>query len=223
VFICFLEFAENIFVIAQPKHIALAGNIGSGKTTLAEKLAKHYRWTPLYESVEYNPYLKDFYGDMPRWAFHLQIYFLNSRFKQANKIHASETPIIQDRTIYEDAYIFAENLRASGVMSEKDYQCYLDLFHSMMDFVKPPDLLIYLKADIAKLVQQIQKRNRDFEYNIKLEYLRNLNEHYEKWIANYKLGKLLIIDVNTIDFVENIEDFASIVGRIELETNSLFG
>lgn len=205
-----------------PKHIALAGNIGSGKTTLAEKLAKQYGWTPLYESVDHNPYLKDFYGDMPRWAFHLQIYFLNSRFTQANKIRLAEKTIIQDRTIYEDAYIFAANLRSSGQMSEKDYQCYLDLFHSMLDFVKPPDLLIYLKAGIPKLVQQIQKRNRDFEFNIKLEYLRNLNEHYENWISNYKLGKLLIIDVNHLDFVEKVEDFSDIVGRIELELNSLF-
>jgi deoxyadenosine/deoxycytidine kinase len=217
------NFTETIFVNAYPKHIALAGNIGSGKTTLVEKLAKHYRWLPLYESVDHNPYLKDFYSDMPRWAFHLQIYFLNSRFTQANKIRLGEKTIIQDRTIYEDAYIFADNLRASGHMSEKDYQCYLDIFHSMLDFIKPPDLLIYLRADIPKLVQQIQKRNRDFEYNIKLEYLRNLNEHYEKWINKYTLGKLLVIDVNTLDFVENAEDFSMIVGKIDLEMNSLFG
>jgi deoxyadenosine/deoxycytidine kinase len=205
-----------------PKHIAIAGNIGSGKTTLAEKLAKQYRWTALYESVDRNPYLKDFYADMPRWAFHLQIYFLNNRFAQANKIRLEENTIIQDRTIYEDAYIFAANLRASGHMSEQDYQCYLDIFHSMLDFVKPPDLLIYLKADIPKLVQQIQKRNREFEFNIKLEYLRNLNEHYEKWISNYKLGKLLIIDVNNLDFVEKVEDFSMIVNKVELELNNLF-
>ena len=205
-----------------PKHIAIAGNIGSGKTTLAEKLAKHYRWAPLYESVAHNPYLKDFYSDMPRWAFHLQIYFLNSRFTQATKIRLGEQTIIQDRTIYEDAYLFADNLRSSGHMSEKDYQCYLDIFHSMLGFVKPPDLLIYLKADIPKLVQQIQKRNRDFEFNIKLEYLRNLNAHYEKWISNYKLGKLLIIDVNDLDFVKKTEDFAHVVSKVELELNSLF-
>ncbi len=204
------------------KHIAIAGNIGSGKTTLAEKLAKHYRWSALYESVDHNPYLKDFYCDMPRWAFHLQIYFLNSRFTQANKIRLGKNTIVQDRTIYEDAHIFAANLRSSGHMSEKDYQCYLDIFHSMLDYVKPPDLLIYLKADIPKLVQQIQKRNREFEFNIKLEYLRNLNEHYEKWISTYTLGKLLVIDVNNLDFVEKIEDFSLIVGRIELEFNNLF-
>jgi deoxyadenosine/deoxycytidine kinase len=205
-----------------PKHIAIAGNIGSGKTTLAEKLAKHYGWVPFYESVDHNPYLKDFYADMPRWAFHLQIYFLNSRFSQANKINKGDKTIVQDRTIYEDAHIFAKNLRASGHISEKDYQCYLDIFHSMLDFVKPPDLLIYLKADIPKLVQQIQKRNREFEFNIKLEYLRNLNEHYENWISHYKLGKLLIVDVNNLDFVDKVEDFSFIVGKIELELNSLF-
>ena len=205
------------------KHIAVSGNIGSGKTTLAEKLSKHYGWTPLYESVDHNPYLRDFYEDMTRWAFHLQIYFLNSRFNQVHQIHQSEKTIIQDRTIYEDAYIFASNLHRGQHISDRDYQSYLDIFHSMINFVKPPDLLIYLKADIPKLVQQIQKRNRDFEFNIKLEYLRNLNEHYEEWIGGYKLGKLLTIDVNNLDFVENIEDFSFIVSKIDLEVNNLFG
>ena len=205
------------------KHIAVSGNIGSGKTTLAERLSKHYGWTPLYESVDHNPYLRDFYDDMTRWAFHLQIYFLNSRFNQVHQIRQSDKTIIQDRTIYEDAYIFANNLHKSKHISDRDYQSYLDIFHSMINFVKPPDLLVYLKADIPKLVQQIQKRNRDFEFNIKLEYLRNLNEHYEEWIGNYKLGKLLIIDVNKLDFVENIEDFSYIVSRIDLEVNNLFG
>lgn len=204
------------------KHIAISGNIGSGKTTLAEKLAKHYGWQPLYESVDHNPYLKDFYSDMTRWAFHLQIYFLNSRFNQVHQIRSSPKTIIQDRTIYEDAHIFAANLHKSGHINDRDYQSYLDIFNSMINFVQPPDLLIYLKADIPKLVQQIQKRNRDFEYNIKLEYLRTLNEHYEKWIGEYDKGKLLIIDVNNIDFVERVEDFSMIVGRIELELNSLF-
>lgn len=205
------------------KHIAVSGNIGSGKTTLAEKLSKHYGWTPLYESVDHNPYLRDFYSDMTRWAFHLQIYFLNSRFNQVRQIRESEKTIIQDRTIYEDAYIFASNLHRSQHITDRDYQSYLDIFHSMINFVKPPDLLIYLKADIPKLVQQIQKRNRDFEFSIKLEYLRNLNEHYEEWIGKYKLGRLLIIDVNKLDFVENTEDFSSIVSRIDLEVNNLFG
>jgi len=204
------------------KHIAIAGNIGSGKTTLAEKLAKHYNWNPLYESVDHNPYLKEFYSDMTRWAFHLQIYFLNTRFTQAHEIRNSTKPVIQDRTIYEDAHIFAANLHKNGHLNDRDYKCYLDIFNSMTYFVKPPDLLIYLKADIPKLVGQIQKRGRDFEYNIKLDYLRTLNEHYEEWIRNYTHGKLLIVDVNNVDFVENSEDFSMIVGRIELELNSLF-
>ncbi|UXE65702.1 MAG: deoxynucleoside kinase [Chryseotalea sp. WA131a] len=204
------------------KHVAVAGNIGSGKTTLTAKLAKHYGWTPLYESVDHNPYLRDFYDDMTRWAFHLQIYFLNSRFNQVRQIRESEKAIVQDRTIYEDANIFAANLHKSGHINDRDYQSYLDIYHSMINFVQPPDLLIYLKADIPKLVQQIQKRNRDFEFNIKLDYLKTLNEHYENWIRNYKQGKLMIVDVNKMDFVENIEDFAYIIGRIDLEVNSLF-
>ncbi|HCW07714.1 MAG TPA: deoxynucleoside kinase [Cytophagales bacterium] len=205
------------------KHIAISGNIGSGKTTLAERLSKHYGWIPLYESVDHNPYLRDFYEDMQRWAFHLQIYFLNSRFNQIREIRSSDKTIIQDRTIYEDAYIFAANLHKSGHINDRDYQSYLDLFQSMINFVQPPDLLIYLKADIPKLVQQIQVRNRDFEFNIKLEYLKNLNEHYENWIDNYEYGKLLTIDMNHLDFVNNIEDFSFIVGKVDLELNSLFG
>ncbi|HYG02326.1 MAG TPA: deoxynucleoside kinase [Chryseosolibacter sp.] len=204
------------------KHIAICGNIGSGKTTLAQKLAKHYGWTALIESVDDNPYLRDFYEDMDRWAFHVQIYFLNSRFKQINQIRMSEKVTVQDRTIYEDAYIFASNLHKSGHILERDYQSYLDIFHSMINFVEPPDLLIYLRADIPKLVKQIQKRGRDYEDAIRLDYLKNLNEHYEKWISDYKLGRLLIIDVNNLDFVANIEDFALIVNKIDLEINSLF-
>jgi deoxyadenosine/deoxycytidine kinase len=204
------------------KHIAISGNIGSGKTTLAEKLARHYGWQALYESVDHNPYLRDFYEDMTRWAFHLQIYFLNSRFKQVGEIRQSEKTTVQDRTIYEDAYIFAANLRKSGHITERDYQSYLDIFNSMINFVQPPDLLIYLKADIPKLVSQIQKRGRDFEYAIRLDYLKNLNEHYEDWIGQYKEGKLLVIDVNHLDFVENIEDFSFIVNKIDLELNNLF-
>lgn len=205
------------------KHIAISGNIGSGKTSLTEKLSRQYGWTPLYESVDTNPYLRDFYGDMTRWAFHLQIYFLNTRFKQINQIRNNKRTTIQDRTIYEDAYIFAANLHKTGHLTDRDYQSYLDIFRSMIDFVAAPDLLIYLKADIPKLVQQIEKRGRDFEYSMRLDYLRNLNEHYEHWIANYKLGKLLIIDVNQLDFVEDIDDFALIVGKIDLELNNLFG
>jgi deoxyadenosine/deoxycytidine kinase len=205
------------------KHIAVCGNIGSGKTTLTEKLAKHYGWNPLYESVDNNPYLRDFYQDMTKWAFHVQIYFLNSRFRQINEIHGSEKPTIQDRTIYEDAYIFAANLHQSGHISERDYRSYLDIFHSMITFVKPPDLLIYLKASVPKLVRQIEKRGRDFEYSIRLEYLRQLNKQYESWISNYKDGKLLTIDVDQLDFVENIDDFSFVVDKVDLELNSLFG
>lgn len=204
------------------KHIAISGNIGSGKTTLAEKLAKHYGWIPLYESVDHNPYLRDFYEDMTRWAFHLQIYFLNSRFKQVNQIRHNTRTTIQDRTIYEDAYIFAANLHRAGHISDRDFQSYQDIFNSMISFVEPPDLLIYLKADIPKLVQQIEKRGRDYEYSMRLDYLRKLNEHYEDWIAGYKMGKLLILDVNKLDFVENTDDFSFVVGRVDLQLNSLF-
>jgi deoxyadenosine/deoxycytidine kinase len=204
------------------KHIAICGNIGCGKTSLVEKLSKHYGWTPLYESVDKNPYLRDFYSDMTRWAFHLQIYFLNSRFRQVNQIRTNKKTTIQDRTIYEDAYIFAANLHASGYINERDYQSYLDIFNSMINFVPPPDLLIYLRADVPKLVRQIQKRGRDFEYAMRLDYLKNLNEYYEKWISDYNLGKLLVINTSDLDFVERIDDFAYIVSRVDLELNNLF-
>jgi deoxyadenosine/deoxycytidine kinase len=204
------------------RHIAICGNIGSGKTTLAEKLAKHYGWVALFESVDKNPYLRDFYGDMTRWAFHLQVYFLNSRFRQVNEIRESEKVTIQDRTIYEDAYIFAANLRKSGHMSERDFLCYEDIFNSMINIVQPPDLMIYLRSDIPKLVKQIEKRGREFEYAIRIDYLKNLNEHYENWISNYKLSKLLIIDVNDLDFVARVDDFAFIVNKIDFELNNLF-
>ncbi|MFN3839260.1 MAG: deoxynucleoside kinase [Cyclobacteriaceae bacterium] len=208
--------------MTQLKHIAICGNIGCGKTSLVEKLSKHYGWTPLYESVDKNPYLRDFYNDMTRWAFHLQIYFLNSRFRQVNEIRTNKKTTIQDRTIYEDAYIFAANLHASGHINDRDYQSYLDIFNSMINFVPPPDLLIYLRSDIPKLVRQIQKRGRDFEYAMRLDYLKNLNEYYEKWIGSYNLGRLLIINTNDLDFVERIDDFAFIVNRVDLELNNLF-
>ncbi len=206
----------------KPQHIAICGNIGSGKTTLTQKLAKHYGWTPLVESVEDNPYLRDFYADMERWAFHVQIYFLNSRFKQVNEIRDSGRTTVQDRTIYEDAYIFAANLHKSGFINDRDYKSYLDIFQSMINMVPPPDLLIYLSADIPKLVRQIEMRGRDYEYAIRLDYLKNLNAHYEEWISGYRLGKLLTIDVNHLDFVANIEDFAYIVSKVDLELNNLF-
>lgn len=203
-------------------HIAVSGNIGSGKTTLTEKLAKHYGWKAEFETVDENPYLPDFYDDMKRWAFHLQVYFLNSRFNQLKKIQESDTPTIQDRTIYEDAYIFAANLYKSQLLTERDYQNYQSLFASMIAHVKAPDLLIYLKADIPKLVGQIEKRGRSYETTMRIDYLKNLNTHYEEWIAGYSEGKLLIIDVNNLDFVENQGDFSLVVEKVEREIFGLF-
>lgn len=203
-------------------HVAICGNIGCGKTTLAEMLSKHFHWKAEMESVEDNPYLADFYEDMKRWSFHLQIYFLNSRFNQIKRIRDNKTSTIQDRTIFEDAYIFADNLRESGLMNERDYECYLTLFKSMIEHVQAPDLLIYLKADIPKLVSQIEKRGRSYENAIRLDYLMNLNSKYEKWITSYSGSKLITIDMNSTDFVHNHEDFAKIVNRIDVEINGLF-
>ncbi|MFL0684917.1 MAG: deoxynucleoside kinase [Algoriphagus aquaeductus] len=203
-------------------HLAVSGNIGSGKTTLTEKLAKHYGWKAEFEAVDNNPYLPDFYEDMKRWAFHLQVYFLNSRFNQIKKIQESTIPTIQDRTIYEDAYIFAANLYKSKLLTERDYWNYRSLFDSMISHVKAPDLLIYLKADIPKLVGQIEKRGRTYETAMRIDYLKNLNSHYEDWIGNYREGKLLIVDVNDLDFVERPEDFSFIVEKIEREMFGLF-
>ncbi len=203
-------------------HLAVSGNIGSGKTTLTEKLAKHYGWKAEFEAVDDNPYLPDFYEDMKRWSFHLQVYFLNSRFNQLKTIQASNDSTIQDRTIYEDAYIFAANLYKSNLLSERDYANYKSLFDSMISHVKAPDLLIYLKADIPKLVGQIEKRGRSYETAMRIDYLKNLNSHYEEWIAGYKEGKLLVIDVNNLDFVERPGDFSFIVEKIEREIFGLF-
>lgn len=203
-------------------HLAVSGNIGSGKTTLTEKLAKHYGWKADYEAVDNNPYLPDFYEDMKRWAFHLQVYFLNSRFNQIKKIQESSNPTVQDRTIYEDAYIFAANLYKSNLLSERDYLNYKSLFDSMITHVKAPDLLIYLKADIPKLVGQIEKRGRTYETAMRIDYLKNLNQHYEDWIGGYQEGKLLIVDVNNLDFVERSEDFSMIVQKIDREIFGLF-
>ena len=203
-------------------HIAVSGNIGAGKTTLTEMLAKHYGWQAEFESVEDNPYLEDFYSDMHKWSFHLQVYFLNSRFEQINRLRKGENTIIQDRTIYEDAYIFTESLYKQGFFKERDYQNYQALFASMIEYVQPPDLLIYLKSDISKLVKNIETRGRDYENLIRIEYLKGLNEHYEKWISNYDAGKLLIIDVSEIDFVKSTEDFSDIVFKIDTELHGLF-
>lgn len=203
-------------------HIAICGNIGSGKTTLAKMIAKHYGWSAELESVEDNPYLADFYEDMKRWAFHLQIYFLNSRFNQIKRIRESKVTTVQDRTIYEDAYIFAANLYKSQFLNDRDYSSYLTLFESMIQHVEAPDLLIYLKADIPKLVKQIEKRGRDYENAIRIDYLKNLNSHYAEWIGSYDIGKLLVVDVNDIDFVANTEHFADIISKIDVELHGLF-
>lgn len=208
--------------IDQLKHIAIAGNIGAGKTTLANKLSHHYGWRTEFEAVEDNPYLVDFYNDMKQWAFHLQVYFLNSRLKQVKRIRESEHTVVQDRSIYEDCYVFAKNLHESGNMSDRDYKNYLELFDSMSPVITPPDLLIYLRADIPKLVGQIEKRGRDYEETIRIDYLKNLNKHYEAWVKQYDIGKLIIIDVNQLDYLNNVEDFALIVSKIDTEVHGLF-
>ncbi len=203
-------------------HIAVAGNIGAGKTTLTRFLAKQFRWEPHYEDVVANPYLDDFYHQMERWSFNLQIYFLNSRFRQVLQIRESGKNIIQDRTIYEDAHIFAPNLHAMGLMANRDFENYSDLFELMQGLVGPPDLLIYLRSSIPNLVSQIHKRGRDYENTISIDYLSRLNERYEAWIHTYDKGKLLIIDVDNIDFVNNPEDLGDIINRINAEINGLF-
>jgi len=199
-------------------HIAIIGNIGAGKTTLTQMLGEYFKWDVMYEAVEGNPYLSDFYQDMERWAFNLQIFFLNNRFAQVQKIRETTyTTIIQDRTIYEDAFIFARNLHESGVMTERDYQTYLLLFESIIRTVSQPDLLIYLKADIPKLVSQIKKRGRDFEASISTDYLESLNHYYEDFVRNYDHGKIVEIDVNNMDFASNPEDFNYIVSKLNKE------
>ena len=203
-------------------HIAIAGNIGAGKTTLTKLLARHYSWKPHYESVDENPSLDDFYGEMERWSFNLQVYFLNSRFGQILELRKSGKNIIQDRTIYEDAHIFAPNLHAMGLMTNRDYHNYSSLFELMEKLVTPPDLLIYLRADISTLVSQIHKRGRDYENSISIDYLSRLNERYEAWISTYQKGKLLIIDVDQLDFVEKQEDLGYIIDRIDSQINGLF-
>ena len=203
-------------------HIAVAGNIGSGKTTLTELLAKHYGWEAHYEDVDENPYLNDFYDDMQRWSFNLQIYFLKSRFTQIMEIRKSGKNVVQDRTIFEDAKIFAPNLYDMGLMSERDFTNYCNLFQLMSSMVQAPDLLIYLRSSVPTLVNQIQKRGRDYEETIRLDYLKNLNDRYENWISNYKNGNLLIVDADNIDFLENPADLNSIVDKVEAKIHGLF-
>lgn len=203
-------------------HIAIGGNIGSGKTTLAELLAKHYGWEPHFENVDDNPYLADFYADMQRWAFNLQIYFVKSRFEQILRIKKANHTVVQDRTIYEDAHIFAPNLHDMGLITTRDYETYRGLFELMSSMVSPPDLLIYLKASVPTLVKQIQKRGRKYEASIRLDYLQNLNERYDNWIDNYKLGKKLIIDVDNHNFVENTDAMSFVIDKINAQIHGLF-
>ena len=198
-------------------HVAIAGNIGSGKTTLTTNLSKHYKWKAHYEDVENNPYLNDFYKEMQRWSFNLQVYFLNSRFRQILTIKASNKDFIQDRTIYEDSAIFAPNLHSMGLMSSRDFNNYQQLFNLMDSFIQGPDLLIYLRASTSTLVNQIQKRGRDYENNIRLDYLNRLNERYEAWVSEYSKGKLLIISVDDINFSENKEDLGEVINKIDAE------
>jgi len=202
-------------------HIAIAGNIGCGKTTLTRMLAKRYGWTPKFESVDVNPYLEDFYADMKRWSFNLQIYFLNTRFKDVVEISKSKENIVQDRTIYEDACIFAPNIHAMGNMSDRDFKTYQDLFALMMSLVHEPDLMIYLRSSIPHLIGKIQKRGREYEQTIQIDYLKGLNDRYEEWIAGYK-GELLIIDADEIDFENNPQDFQSITDQIDARLFGLF-
>ena len=203
-------------------HIAIAGNIGAGKTTLTELLSKHYKWDTHYEDVDENPYLLDFYDDMQRWSFNLQVYYLNSRFTQIQDIKESKNTIIQDRTIHEDAYIFAPNLHSMGLMSTRDFENYFSLFNLMESFISAPDLLIYLRASVPKLVNNIQKRGREYEESIRLDYLKRLNERYEAWISTYDSGKLLIIDIDENSFHDNPEDLGKIVSQIDAELHGLF-
>lgn len=214
-FISHRLFVFNLKSELLTMHIAVTGNIGAGKTTLASLLADHFGWEVFFEAVEGNPYLADFYADMDRWSFNLQIYFLKSRFEQVMRIMDSTKRIVQDRTIYEDAHIFAKNLFQSGYMSQRDYESYLALFELMMSVVKPPDLMIYLRADLPKLVSQIKKRGRDFESNMSEQYLADLNVHYEDFVNNYKEGKVLVLDVNNLDYANRKEDLQSVIDAVD--------
>ena len=204
------------------KHIAIAGNIGSGKTTLAGMLARHYKWEPHFEDIEHNPYLVDFDEDMPRWAFNLQVYFLNTRIKNLIDIRSGHETVIQDRTIYEDAYVFAPNLFDMGLMTNRDYENYTSFFQNLKALIQPPDLLIYLRASVPALVEQIQKRGREYEENIRLDYLKRLNGLYNKWIDKYTDGPLLIIDVDNCNFADKEDDLADVVRKIDAQIHGLF-
>ncbi len=204
------------------KHIAVAGNIGSGKTTLTNLLSKHYGWEMQLEATEDNPYLSDFYEDMQRWSFNLQVYFLNIRFNNIRKIREGNETVIQDRTIFEDAQIFAPNLHAMGLMSTRDFENYQSLFTSVNSMLEAPDLLIYLRGSISKLVDQIEKRGREYEDSIRIDYLRRLNERYEAWITKYNAGPKIILNVDDLNFVENQDDLGKVIDTIEKEINGLF-
>ena len=201
---------------------AIAGNIGAGKTSLAELLSKHYKWEPHFEDVIDNPYLDDFYVHMERWSFNLQVYFLNSRFRQLMSFNGSKKSVVQDRTVYEDAYIFAPNLHSMGLMNQRDFNNYISLFELMESMIKAPELLIYLRSSIPNLVNKIHKRGREYENSISIEYLSRLNERYEAWISTYDKGKLLVIDVDNLDFVHNKEDLGFIIEKIDAEIRGLF-
>lgn len=203
-------------------HIAIAGNIGSGKTTLTTSLAKHYKWEPHFENADDNPYLNDFYNDMQRWSFNLQVYFLNKRFSEIQEIRKNKKNVIQDRTIYEDAYIFAPNLHAMGLMTTRDFESYFSLFKLMESFIQPPDLLIYLRASIPVLVNQISSRGREYEESIRLDYLKRLNERYEAWVSTYDQGKILVVDVDHVNFTEENEDLGKVINKIDAEIHGLF-
>lgn len=213
--------SDLIFKFSFNMHIGIAGNIGSGKTTLTKMLANHYGWTPKFEAVTYNPYLEDYYKDIQRWSFNLEIYFLTQRFKDVLEIAKSDEVIIQDRTIFEGVYIFAANNKAMGNLTERDFDTYMDLFHLMMSLVHNPDLLIYLKTSIPTLVSHIQKRGREYEKGISIEYLTNLNNRYDEFIANYP-GKVLTIEADNLDFENNPEDFASITDKVDAQLYGLF-
>lgn len=203
-------------------HIAIAGNIGSGKTTLTKLLARHYGYRPVFEPVDNNPYINSFYEDMRRWSFNLQIYFLHTRFKQLIDIRKSSSNIVQDRTLYEDAYIFAPNLHAMGLLNTRDFENYLNMFELLASFIEPPDLMIYLRGDVPSLIRQIQRRGREYENAIRLDYLTSLNQRYENWIEGYNLGKLLIVDIEELNFADKPEDLGIIINKIDAEFNSLF-